>query len=227
MQNIKTFGRTRGRPLSFRKASLVDARLADFLLPVEISNEGSNNFDPKSLMPNAKAVWFEIGFGGSEHLIAQAKANPDTLIIGAEPFFDGVAKALDGIIENKLENVRLINDDARKYLANFQDNSIDRIFIMFPDPWQKLRHRKRRLVNDAFAHEITRLLKNDGKLRFATDWANYAETALLALTKNPSLKWLAEGPEDWLTPPQDHFTTRYQLKGLGDCAPHFFDFIKI
>lgn len=223
MHNIKTFGRTRGRPLSNRKTSLVDSRLADFLLPENITS----GFDPKTIMPNSKEVWFEIGFGGGEHLIAQAKANPDVLIIGAEPFFDGVAKALDGIIANNIGNVRLINDDARKYLEHFQDNSLDRIFIMFPDPWQKLRHRKRRLVNDAFALEITRLLKTAGKLRFATDWANYAETALLALTNNPALEWHAKTSKDWLVPPSDHFTTRYQLKCLGDCVPHFFDFSKV
>ena len=227
MQSIKTFGRTRGRPLSNHKSSLVETRLEEFLVPENWADDAATSFNPINLMPNAKEVWFEIGFGGGEHMINQAQKNPDVLIIGAEPFFDGVAKALSAIIENDIKNIRLINDDARLYLRNLEDASLSRMFIMFPDPWQKVRHRKRRLVNDEFSNEITRLLKPDGKLRFATDWVNYAETALMALTKNTSLHWTAERASDWLVPPLDHFTTRYEKKGLGDCVPHFFDFKRV
>lgn len=227
MQSIKTYGRTRGRPLSNRQTSLVNTRLDGFLVPKNIAEtEQDHYFNPLDLMPKAKEVWFEIGFGGGEHLVNQAKANPDVLIIGAEPYFDGVAKVLTALTENNIQNVRLINDDARKYLQKFTSGSLARLFIMFPDPWQKARHRKRRLINQEFCAEIVRLLKPSGKLRFATDWANYAETALMTLTANPDLVWQAQYSKDWLIDPKDHFPTRYQLKKLGDCTPHFFDFIR-
>ncbi|HSZ53777.1 MAG TPA: tRNA (guanosine(46)-N7)-methyltransferase TrmB, partial [Caulobacteraceae bacterium] len=92
------------------------------------------------------------------------------------------------------------------------------------DPWPKARHHKRRLVNAAFAAELARVMRPAARLRFATDWADYADHALRALTAEPRLAWLAQRADDWRLPPADHVTTRYESKRLGDCAPIFLDF---
>lgn len=222
MQTLRSFGRTKGRPLSKLQSELLDSHLESLLAPkglVEV-------FNPQSLLPDAKEVWFEIGFGGAEHLINQAKANPDILFIGAEPFIEGVAKAVREIETHKINNVRLIDDDARPFLNMLQDGSLGRFFIMFPDPWHKARHRKRRLVDANFVSLLARLLKSGGTVRFATDWEDYANQALSIFTNNPDFVWLAEEAKDWNVAPCDHFTTRYETKGLGDCKPIFLDFAR-
>ena len=221
-RRIKSFGRVGGRPLSPLQSRLMETELSKFqILEVE---EG---FAPISIDNSKKEVWFEIGFGGAEHLINQAKTNPDVLFIGAEPFLEGVAKAMRAIDGEKITNIRLINGDARPILENFQNECLDRIFILFPDPWPKARHHKRRLINDEFVNLLARITKKGAKIRFASDWANYAEEALACFIKNPEFSWNAQSQKDWNIPPQDHFTTRYQSKKLGDCEPIFLDFTRL
>lgn len=197
------------------------------LLPRLSLNVGKGRIDPSLLMPEATEVWLEIGFGGGEHLAGQAARRPDVLVMGAEPFENGVASALRHIDEAGLTNVRLHMGDARDLIAALPDGSIDRIFVLFPDPWPKARHQKRRLVNAGTAAEFARLLKPHGRLRFATDWADYAERALETLAAEPRLRWLAEAADDWRVPPADHVTTRYQEKRLGDCEPVFLEFERV
>ena len=177
--------------------------------------------------PRAREVWLEIGFGGGEHLAAQAAAHPDVLLLGAEPFLNGVASAVRHIEEASLSNVRLHAGDARELLAALPAASLGRVFILFPDPWPKARHHKRRLVNGAFAAELARVMRPGARIRFATDWADYADHALRALIAEPRLAWLAQRADDWRTPPADHVTTRYESKRLGDCAPIFLDFERL
>ena len=102
--------------------------------------------DPAVLLPGFDRYVLEIGFGASEHLIGQAKANPDTGFLGIEPFLNGVAKALRGIEEHSLSNVRVKRSDARDELSRMPDASFDTVFLLFPDPWPKARHAKRRFV---------------------------------------------------------------------------------
>jgi len=166
----------------------------------------------------------EIGFGGGEHLVAQAKRHPDTGFIGIEPFVNGLAKALTGIEENALENVRLHLGDARDVIPRLPYASLDRIYLLFPDPWPKTRHAKRRFVQDETASEFVRLLKPGGLLRVATDVMAYADHALEVLRRQDKLTWLAKSAGDWRKPPADHITTRYETKRLGDCEPVWFDF---
>jgi tRNA (guanine-N7-)-methyltransferase len=195
------------------------------LLPALALPEGP--IDPAALAPEAREVWLEIGFGGGEHLAAQAGAHRDVLLLGAEPFLNGVASAVRHVEEAGLANVRIHAGDARELLAALPAASLARVFILFPDPWPKARHHKRRLVNPAFAVDLARAMAPGARLRFATDWADYADHALRVLTAEPRFAWLAQRADDWRTPPADHVTTRYESKRLGDCAPIFLDFERL
>ena len=177
--------------------------------------------DPAVIMPGAVEVWLEIGFGGGEHMAAQAAANPEALVLGAEPFWDGAASALRHVDERALKNVRLHIGDARDLIAALPDASLARIFIMFPDPWPKLRHHKRRLIQPDTIEALARVLKPGGALRFVTDWADYADWTLERMAASPHFHWTAGRADDWRVPPADHVTTRYEEKKLGDIAPVF------
>lgn len=219
---MRSYGRIKARPIKPRQAALVDTLLPTLALP----DLAAGPLDVRALMPEAAEVWLEIGFGGGEHLAEQAARRPDVLVIGAEPFLNGAASLLRHIDERGLHNVRVHVGDAREVLAALPDAALDRVFVLFPDPWPKARHHKRRLITSETAAELARALKPGGALRFATDWADYADQALLALTRTPGLSWTAEQADDWRRPPADHVTTRYELKRLGDIAPVWFDFVR-
>jgi tRNA (guanine-N7-)-methyltransferase len=215
---LRSFGRIKARPIKSRQASLLQA-----LLPT-IALDLSQPIDLVALKPDAAEVWLEIGFGGGEHLAAQAAGRADVLVLGAEPFLNGVASALRHIEAAGLANVRLHNGDARDVLAALPDASLDRVFILFPDPWPKLRHHKRRLIQSDLVADLARVLKPQGRLRFATDWANYADWTLERLTESPALVWTAQRADDWRLAPADHVPTRYEAKKLGDIAPVYLEF---
>ena len=216
---LRSFGRIRGRPIKPRQAGLMHSLLPSITIP-------SEPFDPKSLMPAAKAVWLEIGFGGGEHMAGQAARRPDVLILGAEPFLNGVASALNHIDAGGLGNIRLHAGDVRELLVALPPACLDRLFILFPDPWPKLRHHKRRLVGPDFITAAARVLKAGAPLRFATDWADYADWALQRFLASPDFVWPAEVADDWRRAPDDHITTRYEEKRLGDCAPVWLNFMR-
>ena len=216
---LRTFGRIRSRVIKPRQAALMTSLLPSVAVP-----EGP--FDPGALAPEAREIWLEIGFGGGEHLAAQAARRPDVLSLGAEPFINGVASALRHIEDAGLTNVRLHAGDARDLMAALPDDCLDRMFILFPDPWPKSRHNKRRLIQADFIEEAARLMKPGARLRFATDWADYADQTLDIFGRSPHFVWLAERADDWRLPPVDHVTTRYEEKKLGDCAPIWLDFMR-
>jgi tRNA (guanine-N7-)-methyltransferase len=216
---LRSYGRLKTRTIKPRQAALMETLLPTLRPPAQ-------PFDPRALMPGAKEVWLEIGFGGGEHMAAQAGLHPDTLILGAEPFQNGVASALRHIDEAHLTNVRVLDGDARELMAHLPDACLKRIFVLFPDPWPKSRHNKRRIVQAETVAEFARLLAPGGALRFASDWADYVDWSLLRFTANPAFRWTAERADDWRTPPADHITTRYEEKRLGDCAPVFLDFVR-
>jgi tRNA (guanine-N7-)-methyltransferase len=215
---LRSFGRIKARPIKARQASLLET-----LLPT-IALDPGGPIDPLALKADATAVWLEIGFGGGEHMAAQAMARPDVLLLGAEPFLNGVASALRHIEAAALTNVRLHAGDVRDLLAALPAACLDRIFILFPDPWPKLRHHKRRLIQPDTIAELTRILKPEGRLRFATDWADYADWTLERLIRTDTLTWTAQRAEDWRLAPADHVATRYQAKKLGDIAPVYLEF---
>lgn len=191
--------------------------MRDLLPRLRVDLSAAPPSDARTLFsPNVEGVWLEIGFGGAEHLLWQAKANGRIGLIGAEPFEDGVVKALSGVEAANLGNVRLHADDARPLLAWLAPASIDRAFVLFPDPWPKARHAKRRLVNTALLRALARVLRPGGELRLATDIASYAQEMLLAIRANGDFEWLAAGPSDWRLRPDDWPATRYEQKALRE-----------
>jgi tRNA (guanine-N7-)-methyltransferase len=219
---LRSFGRIRSRTIKPRQAGLMETLLPAIALPDPAT--GLINVD--QVIPGASEVWLEIGFGGGEHMAAQAARRPDVLVLGAEPFLNGAASALRHIDELKLINVRLHVGDARDLLAALSDASLDRVFILFPDPWPKARHHKRRLIQDETVAAFARVLKPGGRLRFATDWEDYGAWTLERFLRAPAFRWTATQADDWRAPPADHVTTRYEQKALGDIAPVFLEFVR-
>ena len=216
---IRSFGRVKSRPIKPRQAELLDTLLPRIAIP-------AGSLDPHALMPDAREVWLEIGFGGGEHLAEQAARAPDILFLAAEPFLNGVASALRHIDAGGLANIRLHAGDARDLLAALPTGSLARIFILFPDPWPKARHHKRRLIQDDTVAELARVLAPGGALRFATDWKDYAAWTLERVLRSERFHWTAERADDWRARPADHVPTRYETKRLGDCVPVFLDFVR-
>ncbi len=159
-------------------------------------------------------VCLEIGFGGGEHLAAQAAAHPGTGFIGCEPFINGMAKALALIETRNLANVRLHFGDASDLLAWLPAASLARVDLLYPDPWPKRRHWKRRFVQAARIAELARVLRPGGVFRFATDWPDYAAWTLERLLRSPSFAWTAERADDWREPWPGFTRTRYEAKAV-------------
>ena len=217
----RLYGRAQGRPLRAGQQDLVDHLLPQIAVPAE------GPVTAEILFGHDRPLHFEIGFGGGEHLAEQATRHPEALMIGCEPFLNGVASALRHVEEGGLKNVRLHADDARAVMTALPDASLDRVMILFPDPWHKARHNKRRFLQDETAVEIARLLKPGGKVRFVTDWLDYAEWALERLERTPGLERIGPADQDWFVPPADHFVTRYEEKKLGDTTPVFLEFRRL
>ena len=171
---LKTFGRRGGRPLSGRQKALMDDLLPTLSIPIA----DGTLVDPGALLPGKEEIWLEIGFGGGEHVSGQAKAHPHVGIFASEVFFEGIAKLLGQIEDNALENVRVWPEDGRELVDGLATSSIDRAFILFPDPWPKARHQKRRIIQPEFLDALSRIMKPGGRVRFATDVRSYADEAL-------------------------------------------------
>jgi tRNA (guanine-N7-)-methyltransferase len=207
--DLRSYGRRRGRAPSARQALLWQDALPRFALdpsqpvPARIG---------ELFAPPVADVWLEIGFGGGEHLLWQARHNPHIGLIGCEPFQDGVVKILSAMDEQQLTNIRLYADDARPLLRRLPEAGIGRAFILFPDPWPKARHHKRRLVSAATLGELARVMCAGAELRIATDDADYARCILLAVVGQRNFAWTAEGPADWRQRPPDWPPTRYEQK---------------
>jgi tRNA (guanine-N7-)-methyltransferase len=195
-------------------------RLLEELLPkLQVDLLQGRPLDPASLFArHAQRIWLEIGFGGGEHLAAQAAAHPEVGLIGCEPFIGGVARLLSLIEAQGLTNIRLFTDDARLLMQALPDGCLERVFVLFPDPWPKTRHHKRRIVNPQTAAEFARLLRPGGEMRLATDDMGYVRAMLLALRGRPELRWQARRAADWRRP-ADWPITRYESKALAAGHP--------
>jgi len=205
---LRSYGRRRGKKLRPGRE-----RLMENVLPGISIKPGAPVTD--QFPSDIRELWMEIGFGGGEHLAAQAKAHPEVGIIGCEPFLNGVAKLLSLLDENKSENVRIYADDARDIFPDVADGALDRAFILFPDPWPKAKHHKRRLIQTPLLDDLARMLKDGGEFRFASDHMGYVRWVLSFALKHPDFEWMAEGPRDWRDPPDDWTRTRYEQKALA------------
>ena len=204
------FGRRKGWKLRARQSGLMNSLLPQLLFAPELGRAPSEYFDAP-----VKDVWLEIGFGGGEHLAAQATANPDIGIIGAEPFVAGMAKLLGKIEESGAGNVRLYTEDARDILDALPEASLSRIFILFPDPWPKTRHHKRRIIQMETLNELARVMQAGAELRFASDDKSYVSWALERFMAHDAFAWTANEAADWRTRPGDWPETRYEAKAIG------------
>jgi tRNA (guanine-N7-)-methyltransferase len=210
---LRTFGRRRGRKLGPRQQSLI----RELLPHVSLDLRGPAPRDLGDLFGGAACeVWLEIGFGGGEQLVWQAQRNPQVGIIGCEPFVGGMAKALTAIEDRRLNNIRLYGDDARHVLRWLPDASISRAFLLFPDPWPKKRHRKRRFVSRETLGMLARVMRAGAELRIATDIGDYVHSILLAARCLPDFRWLASGAADWRSRPADWPSTRYEQKAIRE-----------
>ncbi|HEX6841630.1 MAG TPA: tRNA (guanosine(46)-N7)-methyltransferase TrmB [Stellaceae bacterium] len=205
-------GRRRGRKLRPRQQRLLDA-----VLPrLRFEPLRGQPFDPRHLFNGpVAAVWLEIGFGGGEHLLAQAMRLPDHGFIGCEVFENGVVKLLAEVERLGVTNLRLLIDDARPLVDALAEGSLERVFILFPDPWPKLRHHKRRLVSTATLDALARAMADDAELRLATDDMDYLRWMLERATTHEAFEWLARRPQDWRERPPDWPPTRYEQKALA------------
>ena len=207
------YGRRRGRPLRRQRSTLLETLLPKLQLTAPAAGGA---LEPASLFAGPKDdLWLEIGFGGGEHLAARAAAHPDIGFIGCEPFINGVASLLQHVEARHLANVRVVADDARPILDALPDRSVGRCFVLFPDPWPKLRHAQRRFVGPANLPRLTRVLKDGAELFCATDDPGLAGWMVEHAWRDPDLEWLAARPEDWRRPPADWPGTRYEAKALA------------
>lgn len=213
-------GRRRGKTLRPRARALVETLLPRLEIPADSLQPGT---DPARFFDApVKDVWLEVGFGKGEHLIWQAERHPDIGFIGVEPFIDGVAGLLAGIDERGLSNIRIFRDDAAYLLEHLAPASLGRAFLLFPDPWPKARHHKRRFVRPDNIALMARCLKPGAEWRMATDHKDYGQWMLARMLRQPFFDWPIARPADCLTRPADWPETRYEAKGRREGRPSIY-----
>jgi tRNA (guanine-N7-)-methyltransferase len=201
------YGRRKGPKLSPHKEELRRTLLPKLALRLEPGR------DPKPYFSaDVTDVWLEVGFGGGEHLLEQARANPHIGLIGAEPYEAGVAKLLSKFAGET--NIRVHEGDARDIVEALPDACLGRVFILFPDPWPKTRHRKRRFIQMEMLDALARVMKPGAELRLASDDARYVDWTLERLMAHPDFAWTARCAADWKSRPQGWPQTRYEAKAL-------------
>ena len=215
------YGRRKGHALKRQQATLLETLLPQ--LAVDLTSLPKNL---ANLFPNQPDdTWLEIGFGGGEHLIARAQAHPETGFIGCEPFINGMAKALVAIDANGLKNIRLHFGDAIDLINWLPEASLTGVDLLYPDPWPKKRHWKRRFVQDETVAKLARIIRPGGTFRFATDIPHYAAWTLERLMRTPSFSWTAEKADDWRLPWPEWVETRYEAKAKREGrTPAYFIF---
>jgi tRNA (guanine-N7-)-methyltransferase len=207
------FGRRKGHKLRLHQADLIAHLLPRLALDVAAASPADLTalFDPP-----AGDIRLEIGFGGGEHLVAEARAFPGTGFIGCEPYVNGMAKILSQIETHGIGNIRLLAGDAAELLAWAPPQSLERIDLIHPDPWPKRRHWKRRFVQDATVAAMARVLKPDGEFRCVSDIDDYCAWTLAHLARAPDFLWIAQRADDWRLPWADYTMTRYGRKAERD-----------
>lgn len=196
---IRSFGRIKSRKFSEHKSNLLEE-----LFPKYEINE-------YTLTPAKTCL--EIGFGFGDFLFEKAKTNPEILFFGAEPHVNGVVNLLAKLEAEPLTNLKISREDVRLLLAKFPDKFFDQIFILFPDPWPKFKHFKRRLITAEFLDEVlSPKMKPGAKLTIATDHDSYKTWILCEISRSKKLSWQVNSKKDWQVFPSDWVVTKYQKK---------------
>ena len=203
------YGRRHGHKLRQGQQDLVDNLLPKLSIDLDKADRAGGFFTN-----DIDDIWLEIGFGGGEHLAAAAEMHPRVGFFGCEPFVNGVAKLLAQIRTQGLENIRIHMGDARDLLDRIPAGTLGRAMLLFPDPWPKTRHHKRRFINQETLTQLHRALKPGAEFRVATDIPDYCRWTLAHMHRFGGFDWLAETPEDWRVRPSDWPATRYEQKAL-------------
>ncbi|MEM6760785.1 MAG: tRNA (guanine(46)-N(7))-methyltransferase TrmB [Pseudomonadota bacterium] len=221
------YGRIKGKTLKHSQKRYLDEDLAA-LSPGPVTWDDNPARTPLDLgaMFGGRPVWLEVGFGGGEHLVHQAQANRHVGIIGAEPYVNGVAMLLGKIRRAGVDNLRVFPGDARDLMDVLPARSIDKAFLLYPDPWPKARHHRRRFVTQEHLAPLARALAPGAEFRVATDIPDYVRQTLEEVPK-AGFTWTAEAPADWRTPWPDWLSTRYEQKALREGrTPHYLTFTR-
>lgn len=218
------FGRRSGKRLHKGQDRLFHQKLPELELALP-----DERLDLDALFPGRSRRAIEIGYGGGEHLSRIAAENPDTGFIGCEVFSGGIAKLLEAIGEQSLANIRLFTDDALKLLVKLPDASLDAAYLLYPDPWPKSRHHKRRFISPTTLAELARVLKPGAVFRFATDIEDYADWTLAHILREPRFRLLTSQPGDWHEPYAGWQPTRYEEKARreGRLISFYFEFERL
>ena len=221
------YGRRKGKHLKASQEGYLDQDLAA-LSPGLVEWDVNPDRTPLDLQAlfGGRPVWLEIGFGGGGHMVHQAAQNPDVGIIGCEPYINGVAMLLGKIRKAKVDNLAVYPGDVRDMFDVLPEASIDRAFLLYPDPWPKSRHHRRRFVTPEHLAPLVRVLKPGAIFRVATDIPDYVRQTLEQVPGH-GFEWLAEGPSDWRVAWDDWISTRYEKKALREGrVPHYLTFRK-
>jgi len=212
------YGRRSAWRIRSRRREVLEKALPGYRI---VLPPGTETVDPADWFNGVQSkIWLEVGFGGGEHLLEQARQRPDSAFLGCEPYFDGVAKLVQALDANGVDNVRIFMDDARLMLHRLPASCLAGVFILFSDPWPKKRHHKRRFVNPHVLDLIARAMAPGAELRIATDHNDYLVWILGHMQYADEFEWLARRPKDWQHRPPDWPATRYEQKAISarrDC----------
>lgn len=223
----KLYGRLKGKRLRPAQQARLDEDLAG-LSPGPVGRDENPQRRPLDLRAafGDREVWLEVGFGGGEHMVHQAARNRDAGLIGCDPYVNGVAMLLGKIRDAGCDNIRVHPGDARDLLDVLPDASISRAFLLYPDPWPKRRHHRRRFVTPEHLEPLARVCAPGCVLRVATDIPDYVRQALAQIPRH-GFEWLAERPRDWRRPWEDWLPTRYERKAIREGrTPHYLTFAR-
>ncbi len=222
------YGRIRGKTLRPSQEAYLSEDL-DALSPGPVDWDQNPERAPLDLAAlfDGRPVWLEIGFGGGEHLVHQAARNPEIGLIGCEPFLNGVAMLLGKIRAAGVTNLAVHPGDARDLFDVLPERSVAKAFLLYPDPWPKKKHHRRRFVTAEHLEPLARAMCPGAELRVATDIPDYVRQTLVELPKC-GFEWQAQRPQDWRVPWPDWLSTRYEKKALREGrTPHYLTFRRV